>query len=117
MAQVRVYSHNGIISASIAPGGTSRPNADSLYMLQQPYVAGEILEPSTAVAATTAVETCPNKTAFCNVQVEEGKRVYYEVTPQGSDLRVATASSPILQGDNLIHCNGGWRLSFLEKSE
>lgn len=116
MATVRCYSYANLISAKVNPGG-GQYSADSVFMLNDPYLAGEVISPSTSVAASTSAAIAPAETRMLKVQINAGRRCYYEVTPPSQTLRVATDQSPILNGDDLIYFAAGYRLSVLEVSE
>jgi hypothetical protein len=114
--EVRIYSYNGLIVAPVAAGGSNRPNSDSLFLLKQPYLGGEVLA-ADSVAVTSAEATAPTGTSLLQVQLQPNKSVYYEITPQNHPLRPATTSSPVLRNDTYLHFNPGYRISLLEKAE
>lgn len=116
-ATVRIYGYAGLTTAHLVAGGSSRPTSDSLSLLQNPYLGGEVLTAG-AVAVTSSVNSAPAKTTLLQVQVQPGKSIYYEVTPENLGvLRVATTDSPIIRGDTLLNFRAGWRLSVLEAVE
>lgn len=116
MATVRIFSYSELISARVSTGG-GQPAQNSVFMLREPYLAGEILTPSTSVAQSSSANTAPADTRMLKVQVDGGKRCHYEVTSTGQTLRPATSSSPILSGDELIYFAQGYILSLLEVTE
>lgn len=116
-ANVRIFAYAGLASLALAPGGSNRPSNDSLYALNNPYLGGELLEASTGAAVTSSVDLAPAKTKMLQVQVQPGKSIHYEVTPQSHTLRVATTLSPIIRGDTLVNFGEGYRFSVLESTE
>lgn len=114
--EVRLYTYAGLISAPIAAGGSKRPDNDSLLLLTQPYMGGEVFSSTAPTAVTSAAATAPAKTTLAQVQIEDNKAVHYEVTPAGQTLRTATTSSPLLKNDAIISFRAGDRLSVLEKT-
>lgn len=116
MATVRIHSYPELIAAKVNAGG-GQFTGDSLFLLREPYLAGETLSPSTGAAATSSAASAPADTRLLKVQIAGGRRCHYEVTPLNQDLRVATSDSPILNGDELIYFAAGYRLSLLEVNE
>lgn len=116
MAQVRVYAYAGLVSVPLAPGGVTRPTGDSLHVLNNPYLAGEVLEPSTGSAVHSVLATAPPKTRMLAVQIEPGKSIHYEITPASQVLREATTASPIIRGDTIVNFGENYRFSALESS-
>lgn len=116
MASVRIYAYSGLIDAPLLSGGR-RPVSDAVFLYKEPYLAGEVLEPTTGSPATSSANTAPAETTILRLQVDGGKRVHYEVTPQGFDLRLATTNSPITSDDDIIRFSEGWRISLLEVTE
>lgn len=117
---VRAYAHSGVQAMPVASyGGQLATNGQ--FSLRQPYLHKEVVSCSTGastetVAATLAPSTDQNvKLIF--VQVQPGKRVHYEVTPGGQDLRQATTDSPILLNDTILVFGPGWILSVLEAGD
>ncbi len=113
MADVRIYSYPSLMVAAVNPS-SGRPSSDSVFLLKEPYLAGEVLAPDTLTADSSDAATAPSETKMLKVQVQPGKRVYYEVTPGGQTLRLATSSSPIISGDETLFFGSGYRISFLE---
>lgn len=111
---VRVYTHAGLSTPPVV-GSNGKLSLDSVSVLKQPYLGGEVVTPDTSTAATTAAATAPSGTRIAYIQIPPGSRAYYEVTPSG-DLRTATSSSPIIEGNVTVESGPGWRYSFLEVS-
>ena len=111
--EVKLFAYSGLIPAPVVAG--NRLSYDSVQLLKNPYLAGEVLSsPDSATADTSSTATAPAETQIALVQVQPGKRVGYEVTPGGRDARIATAASPTLQGETTIQFGPGWVLSVIE---
>lgn len=116
MATVRVFTFSGMISAPVA-SYSGQKSENAVWVLRLPYIANETLTPTTGSAATSSSAQFDDaNTKLMKVEVEQGKRCYYEVTPKDHDLRTATASSPVIYGEEVIHFGPGWRISLLEVS-
>jgi hypothetical protein len=113
-AMVRIFAHDGVVSASIAGRALSTTD-EALVLLKQPYLGREAL-----TADVTAVESdaanAPSGTTILVVEVETGKTITYEVSHPNADLRTADVDSPRLTGRNVIHFGPGCRLSVLDVS-
>lgn len=116
MATVRIFSYAELMSARVSTG-SGQPAQNSVFMLREPYLAGEILTPDQSNAANSSADTAPADTRMLKVQVDGGVRCHYEVTTTGQTLRVATNASPILSGDELLYFAQGYRLSVLQVTE
>lgn len=112
---VRVYSHAGLSTPPVK-GTSGRFTSDSLFLLKQPYLGGEVISVGTGTAVASASATAPAGTAILHVQVPPGARAYYEVTPGNGSARTATTSSPIIEGNTQIEFGAGWTISVLEVS-
>ena len=112
MAQVRIFTFPGLVSAPVVSG--SRLSTDSVQMLKWPYLGGELLTPDTVTPVTSLAGTASAATQVAYVQVQPGKTVTYEVSTGNGAVRLATASSPTLIGDAMIQFGPGWQLSVLE---
>jgi len=115
MTNVRMYTLAGVVTAPVVGGITLQ--YDSVQLLKLPYISGAVLHPDTSTAASSdeSISASPS-TAIVFVQVDPGKSIYYELTPEGQPLRVATNQSPILRGDATLLFGKGWSLSCLEVS-
>lgn len=79
-----------------------------------PLLGRDLLSCTTGAADTSEAASAPAGTAALWVQVEQGKRIRYEVTPAGQTLLVAGATSPALAGETQIQFGQGWQLSVIE---
>ena len=111
-AKVRIFTLDGVTVAPVVSG--TRLSYDSVQLLKLPYQGRDLLECTTVAADLSESAAATTKTALAYVQVEAGKAVHYEVTPQGFELRTADVGSPILRGDTTIGFGPGWQISVLE---
>lgn len=109
---VRLYSHGGLTTPPVT-GSNGRFTSDSLFLLRQPYLAGEVLSAS-ASATASAAATCPDGTTLVHIQIAPGARCHYECTPANATLTNATTNSPIIEGSTQVQAGPGWRFSFVE---
>lgn len=86
---------------------------DQRTQLRYPYLGGEVLNVG-AESVTTKPETAANHTAVVRLQIEPGKSVCIEVTPENHETRPATQASPTITGDVLIPIGKGWTVSVVE---
>lgn len=115
-AIVRIFTHSGLITAPVAPG-SGRFSSDSVGLLKQPPEGREKLTASTGAAVSSAAATATGSTRLVFVQVQAGKIVHYEVTPEGRDLVEAGDTSPTITGEVVIQFGSGWRISFKENAD
>ena len=112
--QVKLFCYAGLVSAPVVSG--TRQSFDSVMMFKNPYLGSQALSSAdTSTAATSSAVSAPSGTEIALIQVQNGKRVGYEVTtgPEAT-LRVATSSSPTLAGDATVQFGPGWRISVIE---
>ena len=107
---VKLFTHRGLVSTPITV--TNRDSKDSVYMLEQPYLAAEALT-ATVSALSSAAATAPATTSILRVEVEDGKTIRYEINPPSRAV-VATANSPALSGRDQFHFGIGWTISIIE---
>jgi hypothetical protein len=112
-AIVTLYSWKGLSIAHVA-NYAEQQSFPSLTMLRQPYLARASITATTAFAQATTSALSPEHTRLLQVQVEPGKRVRYEVTPNGQTARVADDQSPAIEGSELIDFGSGWTISIIE---
>ena len=91
---VKLFTHRGLVSTPITV--TNRDSKDSVYLLEQPYLAAESLSAG-ASALSSASATAPANTSILRVEVEDGKTIRYEINPPARSV-AATPSSPSLSG-------------------
>lgn len=112
---VHVFSHAGVVSVPVANQNLAASD-DAFVLLKQPYMGSDALSCETGAADVSDTTAAPKGTTCVRVEVQTGKVVGYEVTPQGADLRTATANSPTMEGRNTIQFGESWRLSVIEIS-
>jgi hypothetical protein len=114
-AKVRIYTHTGVSNAYVA-SFAEQHGSNVVPMLKQPYIAGEVLNADTGAAVSSSPATAPanSNTRLLRIQVQPGKRVHLEVNPRGQDPRVASASSPVYEGNDQIEFGSQWTISVLE---
>ena len=109
-AAVKIFAHRGLVSATTLT--KSQDTKDSVFMLEQPYLAREALS-ATGTAVSSAAATAPAQTNLLSIEVEDGKTIRYEANPPGRAVS-ADANSPALSGRNQIQFGSGWTLSVIE---
>ena len=107
---VRLFTHRGLVSTPITV--TNRDSKDSVYLLEQPYLAAELLSATTA-AVTSSGATAPANASILRVEVEDGKSIRYEINPPSRAV-AASANSPVLSGKDQFHFGVGWTISVIE---
>lgn len=108
---VRVFSFSGIITAPRV-GGESL-TYDAIQFLKWPYLGSDLLSCDVGSADTSLASAAPAATKLAYVQVENAKRVHYELIPPGQD-RTVTTSSPIMEGNNTLPFGPDWQISVVE---
>jgi len=106
---VRCFSYAGAIQAR-AKG--AQKVTDTFMMDDQPYLARQNITCDDAAATDTTAALCPDKVDYVLLQVEPGKRVFYEVNPPGRTLVSADTSSPYIEGDQRVKVSPQTLFSF-----
>lgn len=112
-ATVRLFAHDGLVQLPIASSGQLSTNAS--FVVKQPYLGNETLSVDSAVSSSASL-SANNSVRMLRVEVDDGAKVHFELTPKGSTLRTATTDSPSLEGVELLTFGPGWTISLLEKS-
>lgn len=113
-AKVRCFVYSGMLGLPVASAGGGRAE-NAQWTLKQPYLGSETIEPDTVTAAaTTSALTASAGVAMIRIEVENGKRVRFELTPRGQTTRVATQNSPVLYGEEHFEFGPGWVVSAIE---
>ena len=117
MPNVRLYGYSGVVQ--LEQRLLKQFSSDSQFVRQEPslWQSGPIaLNGATPVASVVQ----PNDNAtFVVVEVDDGAQVRYELNPNGplaANARVASASSPRLQGENIFQWFRGATMSFVDKA-
>jgi hypothetical protein len=79
-----------------------------------PYLGRDLLQCSPDRADMSDPDIANQHTLAVVVQVEAGKRVHAELTPDGQELRVADIGSPVIEGNVELAFGPGWVISVLE---
>lgn len=113
-AVVILTTWEGMIPASVASyGGQKTENA--VWLLKQRYIAKEAITVDENGALSSGAPLSENQNVkILRVEVQNGKRVRYEMNPPGLDTRTATNSSPILYGEEPLQFGPGWTISIIE---
>ncbi len=109
-ASVGIFFHSALIAAPTVVG--SSKTDDTVLLLKQPPLARDLLSCTSSDADTS--DAAPAGTQIAYVQVQQGKRVYYEVTPAGHTPRAPDSGSPILEGNTILQCGPGWQIAARE---
>jgi hypothetical protein len=112
-ATVRLFTHAGLALAHVANFAEQKAD-QSISLLKQPYLARANITVDTGTPQSSTADLSPQHTRLLHIQVEPGKRVHIELTPEGQTLRVADTSSPIYEGDDQVEFGRGWIVSLLE---
>jgi hypothetical protein len=113
-ATVRLFSHSGLQALPIE-SHSGQNSENGVFVLKQPYLAAESISATTGSAQSSAAAlSASNGTKILQVDVQQGKIVHFEVTPNGSSARTATTSSPRLKGVSQLAFGPGWTISLLE---
>jgi hypothetical protein len=112
---VRIFSYPGIVAA-IQPQIVQQ-SGDSVFMLRDPYIAGQKL---TSNGATPVSSTpLPVGTKLLRVEVDDGSTIRYEMqmgANSGTNVRAASTNSPTLSGREILFASDGAVFSFVDAS-
>lgn len=111
--RVRCFAYPGMISLPIASFSGARAD-NAVWVLKQPYLGNETLTVTASAVSSSLSLTSDASMTLLRIEVQEGKRVRYEVTPKGQDARTADQDSPLLYGEETIHFGPGWSISLVE---
>ena len=114
-AIVRIFTHSSLVAAPVS-AGSGRLSGELGGLLKQPQDSREKFVVGTD--RHVASQPAPRSAGFLIVQVQEGKRVHYELTPESRELVIPNDSSPVLtDGQHILQYGPGWRASFLENKD
>ena len=111
-AAVSIFAFSGVTTIRVAGGVDLR--YDSVQNHKEPILGRDLLSCTSVAADTSEASAAPAKTECALIQVENGKRVYYEIAPAGHTLLTPGPTSRIMEGSNTITWGEGWRLSVVE---
>lgn len=113
-AIVHAFTFSGLTVAPVVGG--DRYSTDSVQYLKEPVKGRAKLECDESTSAATDFSVSPIGSAVLYVQVDPGKTVYYEITPDNvSDLVEADDTSRYAAGNFTLMWGSNWRLSVKEK--
>ena len=104
MAVVRIFGYRGLARIPVISDG-GNDGSDSVYVLAQPYLWGQLVTTSGTSVISTAASVpsglSVDPTRMLRVEIPDGSSVRYEVSMTGNTV-TASASSPLLTGrDNI----------------
>lgn len=111
-ATVKVFTISGLDTAANVSG--SNLSYDSVKLIKWPYLGSAALSATTGGAVSSDASIAPAGTRLLFIQVQPGKTITYELTPDQHTPRAATANSPWLTGDTMLQFGPGWTISVLE---
>lgn len=111
-ATVKIFSYKGMISVPLVR--TDKPSNDSVYIPKEPYLAAEKLDVETGLASLSLPTTAPEGTTVFRVQVQDGKKVAYEMNAGTRNVAADPGLSPEISGENWIDAPQGAVLSLVE---
>lgn len=112
---VRIFSYPGIVAA-IQPQIVQQ-SADSVFMLRDPYLAGQKLQSNGATPVPSA--PLPTGTKLLRVEVDDGNTIRYEMqmgANSGASVRQPSTNSPTLSGREILFASDGAVFSFVDAS-
>lgn len=93
-------------------------NADSVFVLDEPYLWSEVISVSAVAASSTPVSgSSDGGSTILRVEVKDGEQVRYEINPNGpnaSNARVASTNSPRLSGFDNFAWGPGYTISLID---
>ncbi len=107
--QVGLYCYRGVIPLPVSQ--TTRNYTDSVYVLEQPYLANLTAQSNGATAVST--EMSPNGTSVLRVEVADGSAIRYEIWPNGTGT-APSSTSPLLTGREQVHFPANSKFAFIE---
>lgn len=115
-AVVILTTWEGMIPAAVASyGGQKTENA--VWLLKQPYLAKEAITiDENGATSSGSPLTASQNVKLLRVEVQNGKRVRYEMNPPGHDPKTADQTSPVLYGEEALQFGKDWSISLIEAS-
>lgn len=115
---VRIFTYRGIIQ--IQQRLVKQYNADSVFVLDEPYIASQVLlVPAGGGAIESTVFVTPDDSQLLRVEVADGQQIRYEINPNGplaANHRVAGTASPRLSGFDNFMWGKGYSISICDAS-
>lgn len=111
---VRLFTYSGLYNPPLT-GGTQL-TLDSVLMYKQPYLGSAKLSCTDVSPASSDPTVAPQRTSIALMQVQSGKRVFYEVNTTGRSV-AASSNSPTGEGNVTLEFGAGYSVSVLECGE
>lgn len=111
---VRIFTYRG--TRQIHQVLVKQYNADSVFVLDEPYIASQLL----VVNGATPVSSAPvanDGSTLLRIEVPDGQQIRYEINPNGptaSNARVAGNTSPRLSGFDNFQWGAGYSISIVD---
>lgn len=99
-AYVKIFAISGTVVAPVVGG--DRLSYDSVQLIKWPPLGRDLLSCDASTVDTSQESAAPANTRAAFVQVEPGKRVYYEIARKGATLATPDATSPELSGETML---------------
>lgn len=113
---VRIFSYRGMVQ--IQQRLVKQYNSDSVFVLDEPYIASQLLVvPTGGAPVESAVFTVPDDSQLLRIEVPDGQQIRYEINPQGpvgATHRVAGNTSPRLSGFDNFMWGKGYSISICD---
>ena len=110
---VRLFGYSGIIQ--IQQDMVKQFNADSVFLLNEPYLWSQLLlVPGGGAAISSAVVAAPDNSTILRIEVPDAQQVRYEINPNGPSAvttRIAGNTSPRLSGFDQFSWGRGYTIS------
>jgi hypothetical protein len=111
-ATVSLFTFSGLTTLPVVSGQVQR--SDSVMAVKEPVLGRDLLSCTTGAADASESSAAPARTEVVHLQVQSGKRVYYEIIPSGHAAVTASSTSRIMEGNHTIPWGPGWTISVLE---
>lgn len=115
---VRIHTYRGILQ--INQRLVKQANEDSVFVLDEPYIAGQVLTvPAGGGAVSSTVFPLPDDSQLLRIEVPDGQQIRYEINPNGPlapTARVAGVGSPRLSGFDNFAWGKGYSVSVCDAS-
>lgn len=117
MANIRIFAYRGM--RQIQQLLVKQFNADSVFVLDEPYTWSQVLAlaGATPVSSTPVTGAADNNSTILRIEVPDGVQIRYEINPSGpsaSNARTAGNSSPRLAGFDNFAWGSGYSLSIVD---
>lgn len=113
--KVRLFAYSGI--APVLQPQTVQQSNDSVFVLRDPYLAGQALQSNGVTPVVSAA--MPAGTRVVRVEVDDGNTIRYEVIAganSGGGARAAGVNSPALSGRDLVWMSDGAIFQFVDQA-